>query len=76
MKWGNKNPQSQLHIKVPEIFYTNGGTPEFIVGNKNTFADRQKMPPIEQPYNREKKVLHGHNLQREHDTGGTPVAAY
>ena len=24
-------------------------------------------------YNREEKALHGHNLQREHDTGGTPA---
>ena len=24
-------------------------------------------------YNREEKALHGNNLQREHDTGGTPV---
>ena len=31
------------------------------------------MQPIEQSYNREEKGLHGHNLQREHDTGGTPV---
>ena len=31
------------------------------------------MQPIEQSYNREGKGLHGHNLQREHDTGGTPA---
>ena len=24
-------------------------------------------------YNREEKALHGHNLQRDHDTGGTPA---
>ncbi len=36
---------------------------------------KQKMPPIEQSYNREEKALHGHNLQREHDSGGTPPAA-
>ena len=24
-------------------------------------------------YNREEKALHGHYLQREHDTGGTPA---
>ena len=33
-----------------------------------------EMQPIEQSYNREGKGLHGHNLQREHDTGGTPAA--
>ncbi len=31
------------------------------------------MQPIEQSYNREEKALHGHNLQRELDTGGTPA---
>ena len=34
------------------------------------------MQPIEQSYNREKKALHGHNLQREHDTGGTPARTW
>ena len=31
------------------------------------------MQPLEQSYNREEKALHGNNLQREHDTGGTPA---
>ena len=33
------------------------------------------MQPIEQSYNREGKGLHGHNIQRDLDTGGTPAAA-
>ena len=31
------------------------------------------MQPIEQSYNREEKGLHGNNLQRDLDTGGTPA---
>ena len=73
-----KNFQSQLIIKVPEIFYTNttgGGTKCKIIVGKKTIAYRQKMQPIEQSYNREGKGLRGHNSQRDLDTGGTPAAA-
>ena len=71
-----KNFQSQLIIKVPEIFYTNttgGGTKCKIIVGKKTIAYRQKMQPIEQSYKSEEKGLHGNNLQRDLDTGGTPA---